>query len=302
MCCLLVEAQQPVAGTLQPGDGVRQMGGGSADTPSVRNIKLALDSLLFVRRFQSVETPCIVINPDQPDEATVYPDMVNSRYRVSKKTDRGVLCLSENCAQYLRLSHGLYIDSNQSVQGNVELTYAYPSSSIIQYLGMTYAKSQTDRSQWLFNYFLRSLGAYTLSKQNGRYEIVMVLSTEPYSPLDTIYGYLELVRSVLPNDSAEVYEFFFDQMKMHKGDDVQIFQKYTTATFDSESMFYSNMLANALIGLRGQDSVALRNAIWVRNFYGSPNCPMCGFIFGQALYSAMHLTSSRPNTNPYPAH
>ncbi len=288
LSCWQVRAQQP-----EPS---------SADTPSVPSIKVALDSLLFVRRFQTVETPCIVINPAQPDEATVYQDMVNSKYRVAKNTNRGVLCMSENCAQYIRLSHGLYIDSNQSIHGDVELTYAYPCSAIIQYLGMTYAQTQTDRSQWFFNYFLRSLGTFTLSKQDGRYEITMVLTTTPYTPLDTVYGYLELVRSVYPNNNTKVYEFFFDHMRMHKGDDVQIFQKYATASFDSESMFYTNMLVGALMGFNTQDPVAKRNAIWVQNFYGSPNCPMCGFIFGQALFRASHNPVSRPNTNPYPAH
>lgn len=269
--------------------------------PTVREVKLALDSLLFVRRFTSVETPCVVINPDEPGKATVYPDMRNSNYR-TKQLNTGVLCLSQYCAQYLRLSHGLFVDSSQSVTGDVELTYAYPASSIIQYLGITYDKSGSDRSQWFFNYFLRSLGSYSLQVKNGRYEITIVLNTSPYTPLDTIYGYLELVRSVDPVNTTKVYEFFFEHMKMYKGDDVQIFQKYATATFDSEAMFYTNMLTNTLMDLNNVNGSAHRNALWVSHFYSSPHCPSCGFVYAPAFYSATHPHFALPDVNPYPAH
>jgi hypothetical protein len=266
-------------------------------------IRHGLDTMIMVRRFESIQTPCVCISDD--DNIAYSPsNPSNSNFRTTvkkKKMNNGINCLSQYCARYCRFKVK-EVDLNAlTITGGVELTYGYPAAAIIQYLGKTY-KSENPQNDFFEN-LLRSQGSFKLYPENDKYILQLTLETQPYDRRDTFYAYLEIVRGVYEQISETGYMLFFDQMSLHKGDrNSQIFLRFTSTSIRDETIYYTNLLYDKLVELTGTKTVPKKEAMWVQNFFGSPGCNSCHYLYSKAL-SKLEANGLRlPDTDPFPAH
>jgi hypothetical protein len=268
-------------------------------------IQHSLDSFIFVNRFQSIESPCLCI--DEKDSSLAYPqrDMINSNYRIqltkNKFNPNGVKCLSEHVARYIRL-HADSVDMGTlMLSGTAEITYAYPASSIIQFLG--FAMNQTNKTAHFFDKLIKLHGRFTLYPDNDKYRIRLVLTESPYDSADAYLGYLEIVQDAFRTPAENVFIFNFDLMSLDKGDkNNQIGEKFTSTSHRKEMEYYSVLAYNILKHKESTDILQKANAIWLENFLSNPSCRQCEPVYNAAKFIVSHNKSALPNTSPVPAH
>ncbi|WP_315814409.1 hypothetical protein [Paraflavitalea speifideaquila] len=184
------------------------------------SIQRGLDTMIFVNRFESIESSCLYIASWDSSIACAERAVINSNYRIKlakgKEIDtNGVKCLSQHVARYLRLRVKVVDTTDLCLAGVVETTYAYPASSIIQLLGATrQLEGKTDR---YFDKLIKFTGTFTLYPADDKYRIKMILNDLPFDPGDAYFGYLEIVLDAFKPHAEKVYLLRFDQMSIKKG-------------------------------------------------------------------------------------
>lgn len=269
-------------------------------------IRNGLDSMIFVNRFESVETPCLCIS--EKDSTIAQPNRLvinsNSSIKLAKRNiinPNGVKCLSQHIARYLRFRVMDIFPESLTLTGTIESTYAYPAGSIIQMLGFT--RLQTDNTERFFNRLIRSRGTFILYPEGDRYRIRMILTDEPYNAGDTYIGYLEIVRDAFDSTAGDVYVFNFDQMSIARGDkNNQIAVKFSTTSHSGEQTYYSVLAYNVLKNENSTDSLLKANAVWLKNFLNNPRCPQCQPVYSAATLLMNNTQQVLPNTGPTIAH
>lgn len=265
-----------------------------------------LDSVFFVSRFESVETPCLCI--DELDSSVAYPKrkIINSDYKLhlakkNKFDSSGVKCLSEHVARYMKFRvNSINIDS-QVIAGTVETTYAYPASSLIQFLGATYGLA--NKGDRFFGKLIKLRGQFRLYPANEKYRVQLVLTDPPYDDKDTYLGYLEIVQDAFRERPETVFQLNFDLMSIEKGDKNNKIGERFTATSHVHEMQYYTVLAYHVLKHVGSTDVWLKaNAIWLDNFLKNPECGACKPVYTAAKYMVAHGVGALPNTSPVPAH
>lgn len=265
-----------------------------------------LDSAFFVSRFESVETPCLCI--DEQDSSVAYPkrEVINSDYKLqlakkNKFDSTGIKCLSEHVARYMKFRvSSINIDS-QVISGTVETTYAYPASSLIQFLGATHALA--DKGNRFFGKLIKLHGRFRLYPANEKFRIQLVLTDPPYDEGDAYFGYLEIVQDAFRERPETVFLLNFDLMSIEKGDKNNKIGEGFTSTSHAHEMQYYTVLAYHVLKYAGSTDVWLKaNAIWLDNFLKNPECPSCKPVYTAAKYMVAHGTGKLPNTSPVPAH
>lgn len=272
------------------------------------SIKTGFENTFFVKRFESIETPCLCLNDTDDTKATLNRNLNNSNYRFRNTHDRnhpidsGVTCLSKYYARYAKFKVTDSNFVNQTLSGTVEFTYGYPASSIIQYLGFTHTAA--DPAAAFLGKLLKNPGKFMLYPENDKFRIWISMDGKitPYDTRDTIFGYIEIVKGEFRRDSA--YEIFFDKKSIYKGDNNnQISIRFTSTTFDLEKTHYRDQLYFVLKEKGSPDVAKRAEAIWLNSFYSNPNCFGCQFIYNLAdLYIKNMGISPLPNTEPLPAH
>lgn len=280
------------------------------------DIKAGLDTMLFVKRFESVETPCVCIDEKNNAMADPKRKIINSNYRVGliknridsgvglkkNRIDSGVECLSQYYARYAAFTVTNCDTVNQRLTGNMQFTYGYPASSIIQYLGFTW--TGPDKSKAFFERLLRSSGTFSLYPENDKYRIQIALTDGPYDKNDTVYGYLEIIKGAYKCNPPTAYTIYFDKLSISTGDtNNQIFLKFSTTSFDYEAEYYTVLMYDVLKYInKAADQEKYANAIWLKSFFDNPKCPQCRFIYTQAAHMVSGHVFSLPNTEPLPSH
>ncbi|MFT3822519.1 MAG: hypothetical protein QM731_01315 [Chitinophagaceae bacterium] len=269
-------------------------------------IQHGLDTMIFVNRFESIETPCLCISA--LDSSTAMPNrrVLNSNCDITlnKKgiiNPNGVKCLSQYVARYLRLRVQRVDFDSLLLTGTVETTYAYPASSLIQLLGFTQSlPAKTDR---FFDKLIKVHGTFRLYPEADKYRISLTLTDEPFSSDDTYLGYLEIVRDVFDSSSPDVYVFSFDQMSIQRGDNNnQIAVKFSSTSHRMETAYHTILAYNVLKHIKSTDLKLKANAIWLDNFLKNPLCPQCRPVYVPATFMVNNLLFALPNTSPVPAH
>ena len=270
-------------------------------------IQKGLDTVFFVKRFESIETPCVCIDSVNDKVAYVHRKVTNSNYRIlfnkNKKVDEaGVQCLSKYYNRYAKFHVSSYDLKTQTLAGECSLTYGYPSSSIIQYLGFTY--NAANRENAFYGKLLQSTGRFILYPENDKFKMKLWLTTGPYNIQDTFYAYLEIVQGVYSSTSKVVYQLYFDQMNLFKGDkNNQVFLKFAATSFSEEAVYHTSLLYHKLKYINSPTKdVKYAEAVWVKNFFNDSQCPQCRYIYNQAIYMVNHNRFSLPNTEPSPPH
>ena len=273
-------------------------------------IKMGLDTNIFVSRFESIETPCVYIDPGNNLIATTNRQVINSDYRIFLKKNKtkdsiatdGVKCLSQYCSRYMRLVVKEINEDSLNIKGTIEFTYSYPASSIIQYLG--YTENNLHCTDSFFNKLIKSSGTFVLYPEDDKYRIKVVLPSLPYDSGDAVYGYLEIVKSQFNNNVA--YNFFFDKMSIKKGDNNnQIFLKFTSTNHRYETIYHETLAYNTLKYLHAdaKDSIIQKaSALWLDNFFKNEACATCKTIYNEVLKMANGKSFRLPNTEPLPSH
>lgn len=267
--------------------------------------KQGMDTMIFVKRSESVELPCVCIDSADYTKAHTNRKVTNSNYRIRLKTqniiDSGVECLSNYYARYIRFKTEKLNDSTMQLEGTVESTYNYPVSSIIQYLG--FARQAVNPTKSFFDKLLTAKGTFILYPENDKYKIAISLSTGPYHKQDTMYGYLEIVQEAYRPRHTISWSFYFDQLSIHTGDkNNQVSMKFSSTSFSLESSYYATMLYNYLKFINDADQAKKAKAIWLTSFYADPLCKQCAYIYNLALFIVKHNSFSLPNTEPIPPH
>lgn len=269
-------------------------------------IKKGLDSMIFVKRFESITTPCIYIDSLDNSVAHTKRKITNSNYRIALKSDKakidsGVECLSQYYSRYARLSTNKIDTSDQIISGAIEFTYGYSASSIIQYLGFTAAAQ--DKSVAFFEKLIRTHGIFRIYPEDDKYRIMIALPEQPYEKMDTIYGYLEIVKEAYDKNPEISYSLYFDRINIYKGDNNnQIFLKFTSSSYRDEAMYFTRKLYHVLKFLESGEKQKKAHALWVKSFFNNPNCSQCKFIYNQSEYLVNSKSYVLPDTDPVPAH
>ncbi|HNP53271.1 MAG TPA: hypothetical protein PKK69_01595 [Ferruginibacter sp.] len=161
---------------------------------------------IFVRRFESVELPCVCIDSNDDKKGTVKRDVINSNFRIRLKRkhviDDGTECLSNHHARYVWLETDCVNWRKQKISGIAHFTYGYPASSLIQYLGMT--RGSLNPLQAYFSKMLQSTGWFEIRPEEDKYRIAICLNTGPYNKNDTAYGYIETSKGAFADSCKEV--------------------------------------------------------------------------------------------------
>ena len=270
-------------------------------------IHKGLDTIFFVKRFESIETPCVCIDSTNDKIAYVHRKVINSNYRIllnknGKVDETGVQCLSKYYNRYARFRVSNYDPKSQTLSGECSFTYGYPSPGIIQYLGFTH--NAPNRENAFYAKLMQSTGWFTLYPENDKFKMKLSLNTGPYNEKDTFYAYLEIVQSVYSPARKIVYQLFFDQMNLFKGDkNNQVSLRFSSTSFSEEAVYHTNLLYNKLkyINSATKDQY-YAEAAWVKNFFNDPKCPQCKYIYNQAAFMVNHKVFSLPNTEPSPPH
>lgn len=274
----------------------------------LKEINAALDTLIFVNRFQSIETPCFYIDPVDHSFAHTNRKIINSNALIQltrgkeKRIDpSGIKCLSQFCARYLRLTTSTIDNQSLTIRGKVESTYGYPASSIIQYLG--FLSDNLAKTTKFFEKMLRSTGTFVIFPEGDKYRIKIMFSDGPYEKSDIFSGYLEIVLEAFNPTHNKSLSFYFDEININKGDhNNQIFLKFSSTTFHNEEVYYTVLVYNTLKKKNSSILLEKANAIWLENFLTNPACTQCKPIFNSAKYMVDNNMSILPNTEPIPAH
>lgn len=271
----------------------------------LQQIIKGLDTLLFVKRFESVETACLCIDSSNPVFADRERRIINSNYKIRLKLDHlidsGVSCLSNYYARYARLRVKEYNEERQEIFGTVEFTYGYPASSIIQYLGMKYNAPQRDGA--FFETMFMSTGTFCLYPDNDKYSLQIAMDATPYDKGDTLTAFLEISKNAFSSREKTGYMIYFEEMSLRQGDrNNQIFLRFTSTSFRDESMYYAVMMYHVLKYLQDPDKEKQGPALWLKSFFDNSKCPSCKFIYAQAAAMVNGHITALPNTEPFPAH
>lgn len=270
-------------------------------------IRKGLDTTFFVKRYESIETPCVCIDSTDDKKAHVFRETINSNYRIQLRQngqvdDAGVQCLSKFYDRYARFRVTTFDPSAHTLTGECSFTYGYPAASIIQYLGFYHRTPGRDNA--FYNRLLQSKGWFMLYQENDKFKMKVSLDSGPYHKKDTFTAYLEIVQNVYTPSKKIVYELYFDQMNIFTGDKKnQIFLKFASTSFTDEAVYHTNLLFNKLRYINATNNPQLyAEAVWVKNFFADPRCSQCAFIYEQAQYMVDHNIFILPNTEPSPAH
>lgn len=272
----------------------------------IKEIARTMDTSIFVSRLLSIETPCLCI--DEKDSSVAFPKrtIINSNYRIKLTKDEtidssGVKCLSEHIARYVDFQIKCINVEDQTISGDLEITYAYPASSLIQFLG--YTIDVPDKNRAYFKKLVSSRGTFKLYPEGDKYRIKMVISDPPFDARDTYFGYLEVVKHAFEEKAGKVYILNFDQMSIYKGDaNNQIEVKFTSTTHANETKYYAALAYEVLKRMNSADLYERAKAIWLDNFLKNPQCKQCMLVYKLALDMISKHTFSLPNTSPIPAH
>lgn len=278
---------------------------------ALNSMKEVLDSVLFVNRFETIETPCFVLNPDNDTLAYIKPGVINSNYRVLTSLGydsiEGKACLSQYCSRYFRLRNITVDAGSMKLSGIIESSYSYPAPSLMQYLTMVDETSATGgiykKEDRLFEKLLHTKGRFELYPENDKYRIRLSFPDKPYDGDYTMYGYLEIVRPDIDHSKEKVYTFYFDRMSIRKGDDNnRIFLKFSSTNSHSEHMYFTRLVYDALRkgNNTGAGDTARHNramARWVESFL--QEATLCQpFLEAARVLGAPSFWL--PNTLPFP--
>jgi len=263
------------------------------------NIRSAFNNLLFVNRFESIESPCLYI--DSVDDRVAHTgDVINSNYRsllLNKRIDpNGVKCLSNNYAKYLQFK----VDSTElkdlTIQGEVMITYGYPASSIMQYLCRNGLGANNDS---FFVKLLKSKGWFKMYPEKDKYVLSLVIQEKPYDRRDTAYAFLEITSDFFKSNKEPSYNLIFDRISLDRGDrNNQLSLRFTSTNVRNELMYYTQIAYDVLHDTRDLRSQAY--ITWLRNYLTNPACIHCDIIYSVASRPANGFIL--PNTRPQPAH
>lgn len=265
-------------------------------------ISQGLNNFLFVSRFESVETPCLYIDPKDSSKATAYAKNSNYRKRLADSLvvdDLGVKCLSNYCAKYIRFKTASTNDDSLIIRGEVEMTYGYPAAAIMQMLCITNDAPGNDSV--FFKKMIKSKGLFKMYPEKSKYVISMIMQKEPFDPRDTVYGYLEIVKDFFGTDNTPSFHFIFDHISLYKGDkNNPLSLGYTSTTHRQEMIYYTEMVRDILQYRSSTEIKKRAYAVWLANYFESQACLKCNLIYKPA--SDYYKTEILPNTQPQPAH
>ena len=274
----------------------------------LNEFRSALDTMIFVNRFLSVESPCLYIDANDHTIAYAHRRVINSDYKIrlnrrkNPTTDvNGTKCMSEHVARYLRFKPDCINVDSQVISGTFEISYAYPASSIMQYLGFTAA--QANQTKAYYEKLISLPGSFWLYHEDNKYRVKLVLRDSPYDEDDAYFGYLEIVQDVFRPRPDKVYVFTFDQMSIEKGDhNNQISEKFSSTNHFKERIYYATLAYYILRHGGSADRIKNANAIWLDNFLKNPRCPQCLPVYNITRAILASFASALPNTSPDPAH
>jgi len=269
----------------------------------LRSICNSLDTLFFVNRFESVESPCLFMDSADDHYAIVNRKSINSNYRTKLLNDvidtSGVKCLSNNYAKYLRFRADSTNEEQLTITGSIEITYGYPASGVMQYLCRNRAEGVGDTG--FFNRLLRNHGWFKLYPDKDKYVLALVVQDRPYDPMDTAYAFLEITEDYFRSDPHPSYHFIFDRISLAKGDkNNQLSLRFTSTNTRNEMIYYTVMVHNIVKDLSSPDRKKQAYALWLRNYLTNSACIHCDLIYEPAL--RMNEAFRLPNTRPQPAH
>jgi len=301
------------------------------DTTTIKakmtEIRNDLNNLILVNRFQSVETPCFEINDHDSTQAkhSALNGIINNNYRIRLFRDSvitpGIKCLSEFCCRYMRLLVNDSMDvTNLKMSGIVESTYGYPSSTLMQYIGLTYTLQ--GRDSIYFKKLIRNTGTFEIYPEDSRYKIRLRFPTSPYNSDFIIYGYIEAIRPAQPGDNRVVYNIYFDQLDIKHGDaNNRIFVKFSGTSHRDEQLYFQSLITNIIN--KGQhknitpgnakaqsvydldktkpkqDIKSEAYAKWLLNFL--KQAPYCDIFYRSAITTQNSQSFQLPNISPTPA-
>jgi hypothetical protein len=276
----------------------------SIATERYATIKKGLETMIFVKRFEGLETPCLCINKIDNTTAEAKREITNSNYRIRltrKDTiDPGVKCLSQYYARYMRFELDSTNNRNDTIKGIVHFTYGYPASSLIQYLDFTKA-SVTETSDY-FKRLISSAGTFKLYLENDKYRISINLPKEPYGN-DIVFGYIEIVQEAFRTPSHLSYNVYFDKVSVQKGEkNGQIFLNFSSTSHYYEKMYYAGMIYNVLRYLNSDNKTKRANAIWLQTFLENSDCFSNNIVYNSAKTMLKAKSFALPNTEPLPPH
>ena len=262
-----------------------------------------LNTHVFVTRFESIETPCYIITEKEGEIIANLPysnsnflsnyylslKKNNSRLFTSKNQLTGIKCLSEYCSRYMRFricqipSKINTEDNKELYTGEIESSYGYPSSSLIQYIGLTYNSLNPEKTSQYFNYFIVNKGSFTIFEDNNKLRIKMTFPDDPFTKDYTFYGYIELVRDLL-NSSEITSTIFFDKMSIKNGDSsTPISLKFSSTSFTNEENYFSDLVYSILIRSEKSNKTYFNNySTWLKHFLKLPICVNCQKILMRA--------------------
>lgn len=267
-----------------------------------------LGQKIFVRRFESVELPCVCINDNDDRIGELKRRISNSNFRIRLKQkrliDEGTECLSNHHARYVKLETDCVNWRKQKISGVAHFTYGYPASSLIQYLGMTQGTSNSLDAY--FSKMLQSTGWFEIRPEEDKYRIAICLNTGPYNKNDTAFGYIETSQSAFRKDSNKVnVSIYLNRLQIESGDkNNQIFVRMASTDFADEAIYYKTLLYHHMKGEENPDPLSRRaHYQWLDRFYGNPACMACRFIYNQVMQVLLHPPALQlPNTETNPPH
>jgi hypothetical protein len=274
-------------------------------TERLNEISKNLDTSIFVGRFKSIESPCLCIDPENNSFAYPKRNYINSDYRIQLKNgsvdSNGVKCLSEHIARYLDFQVDSIDFNSQFISGRVAITYGYPASSLIQFLGLTL--EAPNKNMALFDKLISLRGKFSMYTEVDKYRIKMSFCEGPFDERDAYLGHLEVVKHAFEKNAPNVYILTFDQMSIHKGDaNNQIEEKFTSTTHADEMEYYAFLAYSVLNLTHSKDFKQRAQALWLDNFLNNPQCMPCKKIYEMAKALMSRPKFSLPNTSPNPAH
>jgi len=266
-------------------------------------IASGLNRLLFVNRFESVESPCLFIDSADNTVATPARAVINSNYRsrLAKGSidENGVKCLSDHYAKYLQFKTERIAADSLVIEGEIRVTYGYPAPSIMQYLCFTAPLAAKNTAY--FEKMTKTKGWFRLYPEKDKYVIATVIRDQPFDPRDTVYGYLEITKGYFDSLAPASFQFIFERISLYKGDkNNQLSMRYTSTDHRSEMMYYTSMVHEVLKNIHSGDIQKKAYAKWLSNYLLNRNCIRCDLIYKPA--SMVNNGFILPDTEPQPAH
>lgn len=271
----------------------------------MQEIKSVLDTALFVNRMETVETPCFCIDTLDDFFAEAGRKVINSNYRIRLAKDSiidtsGIECLSQFASRYMKLHIANLNDTDLTASGEVQLSYAYSSGSIMQYLGMAHA--QHAGISFFFNKLIKNTGSFHLYPDGDKYRITIQFPDEPLKGY-ILTGYLEIVTNAYRTDALKIYRFHFDKMSIVKGDqDNVISVEFGNTSLNDEAEYLSVMVYHVVKYLNSTNKAKKAGATWLQNYFTKMNCPNLQYIWNMAQGYLKSDGFVLPNTEPMPFH